>query len=150
MWDLTATEERLVHRHDGYVYTVATSAEEARAIGYLRPSDRLTLDPDALISDAKKAALGLAAGGYKPPRRRRFKVPGASGRAAIELFLYQIGNLATQSTITTVHLRIWDGDPSLPASNVVFGDLTPAVSLTSSSTWCQASEARYLTIRSHT
>ncbi len=81
---------------------VATSAEEARAIGYLRPSDRLTLDPDQLIFDAKQAALGLVQAGYKPPRKRRFKLPGASGRAAIELFLYQMheGGYATDHDVT--------------------------------------------------
>ena len=82
--------------------TVATSAEEARAIGYLRPSDRLTLDPDQLIYDAKQVALGLVQAGYEPPRTRRFKLPGASGRAAIELFLYQMaeGGYATPHDVT--------------------------------------------------
>jgi 3-hydroxyacyl-CoA dehydrogenase len=70
--------------------TVATSAEEARKIGYLRPQDRITLDPDALIYDAKNLALGLAKAGYKPPRRPKLKLPGPSGRSAIELFLYQM------------------------------------------------------------
>ena len=69
---------------------VATSAEEARAIGYLRPTDRLTLDPDALIHDAKQAVLGLTMAGYKPPKPRKFMLPGPSGRTAIELFLYQM------------------------------------------------------------
>ena len=68
--------------------TVATSAEEARNMGYLRPTDRLTLDPDALIHDAKNLALGLRKAGYKPPRKPKMKLPGPSGRAAIELFLY--------------------------------------------------------------
>ena len=40
--------------------------------------------------------------GYKPPRKRRFKLPGASGRAAIELFLYQMheGGYATDHDVT--------------------------------------------------
>ncbi len=57
---------------------------------YLRPNDQLCLDPDALIHAAKKTALGLVAGGYKAPKQKTFKVPGPSGRAAIELFLYQM------------------------------------------------------------
>ncbi len=69
---------------------VATSGEEARDAGFLRPSDRLTLDPDRLIGDAKRTALGLLAGGYTPPRPRSFRLPGTSGRAAIELYLYQM------------------------------------------------------------
>jgi 3-hydroxyacyl-CoA dehydrogenase len=69
---------------------VAVSAEEARELRYLRPSDRISLDPDAVILDAKKVVLGLRQAGYKPPRRVKFKVPGPTGRAAIELFLYQM------------------------------------------------------------
>ncbi len=76
---------------------VATSAEEARAKGYLRPTDGVTLDPDALIHDAKQAALALVQAGYRPPRPTRFKLPGPSGASAIELFLYQMheGGFAT-------------------------------------------------------
>ncbi len=76
---------------------VAVSAEEARAIGYLRPTDSVILDPDALIQSAKRVGLGLAASGYQPPRKRKFKLPGSQGRAAIELFLYQMheGGFAT-------------------------------------------------------
>ncbi|MFH1469483.1 MAG: 3-hydroxyacyl-CoA dehydrogenase/enoyl-CoA hydratase family protein [Pseudomonadota bacterium] len=76
---------------------VAVSGEEARELRYLRPTDRLSLDPDAQLMDAKKVVLGLRQAGYKPPRRVRFKVPGPTGRAAIELFLYQMhqGGYAT-------------------------------------------------------
>ena len=66
---------------------VSMSCEEARNMGYLRPTDRVTMDIDALLMDAKNLALGLATAGYTPPRKRRFKLPGADGRAAIELFL---------------------------------------------------------------
>lgn len=88
---------------------VSMSAEEARGMGYLRPTDRLTLDPDALIYDAKKLALGLAASGYAPPRKRRFKLPGAGGRAAIELFLYQMreGGYATPHDVVVGKKLAW-------------------------------------------
>jgi 3-hydroxyacyl-CoA dehydrogenase len=69
---------------------VSSSCEEARKMGYLRAADRVTMDPDALISDAKALALGLAEAGYRAPRKRRFKLPGSDGRSAIELFLYQM------------------------------------------------------------
>jgi hypothetical protein len=42
---------------------------------------------------------------------------------SIEFFAYQTGSTTT-STITGVYYQIWDGDPSNPASSVVFGDLT--------------------------
>lgn len=81
---------------------VATSSEEARAMGYLRPQDRVTMDPDALIQDAKNLALGLVKGGYKPPRPVTFRVPGPSGRAAIELFVDGLakGGFATEHDVT--------------------------------------------------
>jgi 3-hydroxyacyl-CoA dehydrogenase len=81
---------------------VATSAEEARQWGYLRPSDRVTQDPDRLLHDAKMLALGLARGGYSAPRQRTVKLPGAQGRAAIELYLYQMqqGGFATEHDVT--------------------------------------------------
>ena len=47
-------------------------------------------------------AIGLVTSGYKPRRPRRFKLPGPSGRAAIELFLYQMhkGGYATGHDVT--------------------------------------------------
>ena len=66
---------------------VATSAEESRAMGYLRAEDRVTMDQDALVQDAKNLALGLVKAGWQPARPRRFMLPGPSGRSAIELFL---------------------------------------------------------------
>ncbi len=70
--------------------TVATSVEEARAIAYLRPTDTVTMDQDALIHDAKQVVLGLVAADYQPPRPRTIKVPGPSGRSAIDAFLYSM------------------------------------------------------------
>ncbi len=88
---------------------VSMSAEEARGMGYLRATDKLVLDPDALIHEAKRMALGLAQSGYKAPRKRRFKLPGASGRAAIELFLYQMheGGYATDHDVTVSKKLAW-------------------------------------------
>jgi 3-hydroxyacyl-CoA dehydrogenase len=76
---------------------IATSCEEARDFGFLRPTDRVTTDPDRLVADAKAVAMGLVEAGYKPPRKRTARLPGPQGRAAIELFLYQMnqGGFAT-------------------------------------------------------
>ena len=77
---------------------VSTSAAEAREMLYLRPEDRIVMDADRLIHDAKVLALGMAAGGYVPPAPTTFKVPGASGRATIELKLndLQSGGFASE------------------------------------------------------
>ena len=76
---------------------VATSSEEARAWGFLRPTDGVTMDPDRLIADAKRTALALVASDFQPLAPRTARVPGRSGIAAIELFLYQMheGGFAT-------------------------------------------------------
>ncbi|TNE89142.1 MAG: 3-hydroxyacyl-CoA dehydrogenase/enoyl-CoA hydratase family protein [Deltaproteobacteria bacterium] len=67
---------------------VTSSAEEARQWGYLRPTDKVVLDIDARLQVAKQTARGLADGGYQAPRQRKFKLPGKSGLAAVELVLY--------------------------------------------------------------
>jgi 3-hydroxyacyl-CoA dehydrogenase len=45
---------------------VGTSAEESRELGFLRREDRVTMNRDRLVADAKEAALALARAGYRP------------------------------------------------------------------------------------
>lgn len=52
-----------------------------------------------------------------------FTVP-AGGWDITTITFYAYQSFATASTITGVNLQIWDGDPSNPASSVVFGDDT--------------------------
>jgi len=49
---------------------VATSAEEARALGFLSVDDAVSMNTDRLIADAKKEVLALAASGYVAPQQR--------------------------------------------------------------------------------
>jgi len=49
---------------------VATSAEEARALGFLSADDTVSMNQDRLIADAKKEVLALAASGYVAPQPR--------------------------------------------------------------------------------
>jgi 3-hydroxyacyl-CoA dehydrogenase len=81
---------------------VATSAGEARDMGFLRPTDTITMNPAHVLADAKKRARGLADSGYVAPAQRTVKLPGPSGKAAIELFLYQMheGGFATDHDVT--------------------------------------------------
>jgi len=89
--------------------SVATSCEEARGMRYLRPQDKVTIDPDALIADAKKMARGLADAAFVPPHQRKVKLPGASGRSTIELFLYSMaeGGYATPHDVTVGKKLAW-------------------------------------------
>jgi 3-hydroxyacyl-CoA dehydrogenase len=61
---------------------VSMSAEEARGMGMLNPQDQITFNRDYLLHDAKQTALGMARAGYRPMRRRTFRVPGEGGYGA--------------------------------------------------------------------
>ncbi len=63
---------------------VATSAEEARKLGFLRPTDRVVANGDHLLYEAKQTVLAMVQEGFKPPRPRLLPVAGDGGRAAIK------------------------------------------------------------------
>ena len=65
--------------------TVSTSAEEAKSYGFLRRTDRITLNPDAVLADAKADVLAMAQMGYKAPMPRKVPVPGSTGIAALKV-----------------------------------------------------------------
>jgi len=65
--------------------SVGTSAEESREYGFLRSTDRVTLNPDAVLADAKADVLAMAAMGYRPPKPRTVRVPGRDGLAALKV-----------------------------------------------------------------
>ncbi len=66
---------------------VATSADEAKHLGYLKKDDTVVLNRDHLIQTAKNKALELA-DGYEPPTYRdNLKLPGAGGRTAMSMAL---------------------------------------------------------------
>jgi 3-hydroxyacyl-CoA dehydrogenase len=48
---------------------VATSGPDAKRMGFLRPTDAITMNRDRLIADAKARALARVAEGYQPPPR---------------------------------------------------------------------------------
>ena len=64
---------------------VSTSAEEARENNFLNFADRISVNPDHLIHDAKQAVLALAEAGYKGPIREKVPVSGSPGYAALFL-----------------------------------------------------------------
>ena len=49
---------------------VSTSGPDARRLGYLQPTDGITMNRDRLIADAKARALQRVADGYQPPAPR--------------------------------------------------------------------------------
>ncbi len=64
---------------------VATSAIEARELGFLGAGDVVLFNPYELLYVAKQQALALAESGYRPPLPgRRFPVAGRTGAASIK------------------------------------------------------------------
>ena len=72
---------------------VATSAEEARDLGYLRAGDGVSMARETLIADAKQTALGLARAGWRPPPPRRIRVAGESGAATLRATLRSLAQV---------------------------------------------------------
>jgi 3-hydroxyacyl-CoA dehydrogenase len=69
---------------------VGTSAEESRALGYLRAGDPVSMNRDRLVADAKQTALALVRAGYKPPVRAEIRVLGESFLAAAKLAIHMM------------------------------------------------------------
>ncbi len=63
---------------------VSKSAAQARALGFLRPDDSITMNRDRLLHDAKQRVLALAEG-YQPPAPAEYRLPGPGGRVALDL-----------------------------------------------------------------
>ena len=65
---------------------VATSAREARGLGFISDSDRITMNRERVLSDAKARALELVRAGYEPPvPRTDIPAPGESLLAALKM-----------------------------------------------------------------
>ena len=75
---------------------VATSAEQARTMGFLGPDDRITMNRDRLLADAKQRALEMI-DGYEPPEPHTYVLPGDSGFTALELAVKDLA-LSGQAT----------------------------------------------------
>ncbi|HLX84334.1 MAG TPA: 3-hydroxyacyl-CoA dehydrogenase NAD-binding domain-containing protein [Terriglobales bacterium] len=68
---------------------VATSANEARGFGFLSSSDRITMNRERVLTDAKARALELARAGYEPPvMRTNIPAPGENILAALKMGVY--------------------------------------------------------------
>jgi 3-hydroxyacyl-CoA dehydrogenase len=70
---------------------VATSAQEARSWGILRPGDAISMNGDRLIADAKQEVLNLDSSGYiQPIERIDILALGESAQAAMKLALHMM------------------------------------------------------------
>lgn len=69
---------------------VATSAEEARQLGILGPCDRVILNRDHLLSEAKKETLYLASTGYKAPLPEKIYAAGRDALSAMQVGIHMM------------------------------------------------------------
>src|ERR1700677_1407592 len=68
---------------------IATSAHEARALGFLTDSDRITMNRERVLSDAKARVLELVRAGYEPPvPRTDISAPGENLLATLKMGIH--------------------------------------------------------------
>jgi 3-hydroxyacyl-CoA dehydrogenase len=66
---------------------VSSSAAEARNMMFLCPSSSIILNRQHLLECAKQTALGMARGGFRPPLKRTYRLPGKSAYATFDMVL---------------------------------------------------------------
>lgn len=89
------------------VATVAKSAPEAQKVGYFRHTDQITMNRDRLLFDAKERALKEAKGYKAPERREDIRLPGASGKMALNLAVadfHKNGKATDYDVVVSDHL----------------------------------------------
>ena len=70
---------------------VATSAHEARGLGFLSDNDRISMNRERVLSDAKTRALELARAGYEPPvPRTDIPAPGENLLATLKMGVHMM------------------------------------------------------------
>jgi len=69
---------------------VATSGEEGKDFGFLRPYDKVEICREQQLWTAKRMAIAMAEEGYQPPLPQTYKLPGKEGVATIEMFLHNM------------------------------------------------------------
>jgi 3-hydroxyacyl-CoA dehydrogenase len=68
---------------------VSTSAAEARSLGFLKPSDTITMNRERLLTDAKSKARAIADAGYTAPAPRTdIAAPGENALATLKLAVW--------------------------------------------------------------
>jgi len=69
---------------------VATSGEEGRDRKFLRPFDKVEINPDQQLWTAKRMAIAMADEGYTPPMTKSYHLPGKEGLATLEMILHNM------------------------------------------------------------
>lgn len=80
---------------------VAASAAEARQMRILGDRDRIVMNQDHLLAEAKREVLSMAEAGYRPPTPARIYAAGRDAYAALQVALFQMqeGRFASEHDI---------------------------------------------------
>jgi 3-hydroxyacyl-CoA dehydrogenase len=80
---------KVQHAFETIAYAkVSSSAKEAQELGFLMPEDKIIMNRDHLLYEAKQMVLDMARSGYRQPTPREdISVPGSGGRVALEVAL---------------------------------------------------------------
>ncbi len=102
---------------------VSTSAKEAVFLGYLRKDDKVIINPDHLIQEARQEALQLAKGYQPPAPENELILPGEGGRLAIEQVVESYvhsGNISAHDALIAKKLAyvLTGGDKASPTRPV--------------------------------
>lgn len=97
---------------------VATSAQEAKELGYLRGTDGVTFDRARHLYDAKQRCLGLARSGWHAPAPRAYKLPGQNGVATLKMMV--------QSLVDGGHATEHDGVVAMKVAHILCGGVDGA------------------------
>lgn len=99
---------------------IATSAEEARELGFLSPGDRIVVSRDNLLYEAKREVLHMYESGYRPPAPEKVYAAGRDLLSAIrtQLFMFQDAGYASEHDVFIGNKIAWilcGGDLSEPS-----------------------------------
>jgi 3-hydroxyacyl-CoA dehydrogenase len=70
---------------------VSTSAAEGRALGLFSDSDRITMNRERLLLDARAQAIALADAGYVAPQMRTVPAPGTASLGVLNTGIFLMG-----------------------------------------------------------
>ena len=100
---------------------VATSAQEARDMNFLCSEDKITMNRERLLHDAKELCRKMI-DGYEPPTPKEHNLPGPSGKAALDMAvddLVKAGHATPHDVIVTKELSyILSGGDTDPTETV--------------------------------
>jgi 3-hydroxyacyl-CoA dehydrogenase len=88
---------------------VSTGAWEAFEMGFFQPGDRIVMNKEHLLGEAKRSALVMVREGYKPPLRERVYAAGRDVLAALKAAIWglQEAGWATEHDAVIVNKLAW-------------------------------------------